>query len=60
MQIILSDRECLVIYDALLEQKHEVEIQMSWWGKSTTKYEYLYKEKIEFEKLIERFRHYVK
>ena len=46
MQIILSDRECLVIYDALLEQKHEVERQMSWWGKSTTKYEYLYKEKI--------------
>ena len=59
MQIILSDRECLVIYDALLEQKRKVEIQMSWWGKSTTKYEYLHKEKIEFEKLIERFRHYV-
>ena len=59
MQIILSDRECLVIYDALLEQKHEVDRQVSWWAKSTTKYEYLYKEKIEFEKLIERFNPYV-
>ena len=58
MQIILSDREILVIHNALLEEKQATEQALIGRG-DTKRAEFMQKDIRELEALIKRFKPYV-
>ena len=60
MQIILNDREIVVIHDALMKERDEVERRMSWHDKESIRHLNLKKEFDELNTLVKRFEPYAK